>query len=533
MKNIEIKTELRNMTQMLKDIADGVVQVPMIQRDFVWDPGRVKMLFDSVNNSFPIGSVILWKPSEIANWDGRSHIGSYEIPAVSPTPFFILDGFQRLSCLLGCLYDNEKAYSIDTKMWDTYFNLYYDANEDSFVYLKKSGEPEPGQFPLNVLLTTTRYRKYFNKNLKNVDDEKRELILSKTDLLIDKLKNYQLVSIKIENAEIKDAAEVFNRVNSLGTIVSEDWMAHALSYDYNDGQVFVLKDEIDNILASLQPYHFDNLDRNFIFKCIQSSFDHVLYYNQKSIESLVQRNDFKDVVSNVAAPAIEKTAKFLYEELHVIDYQLLPYDQQFVFITHFFENNPDPTDSQLDELKQWFWRTSYSNFFTIAKLSTQQKEFVRIGSPNSVGDDENSEINQLLLRQPRSFPEQFNLRNVRTKTLALFVVNNICNKCNKTSDELIYRVRKYDLVEKRTTENIMLTDAEEIAYKRLFQVPHISLHIMGEPTGYNRKFDEDLLDAAFFVLDNGHAPSLSKRKDRMQKAESEFMESLGFIREQI
>jgi len=53
----------RTFTTLMNDIENGQIKIPQFQRQFVWDEDDIRALIDSIINNYPIGSIILWKPS--------------------------------------------------------------------------------------------------------------------------------------------------------------------------------------------------------------------------------------------------------------------------------------------------------------------------------------------------------------------------------------------------------------------------------------------------------------------------------------
>ena len=99
-----VKAEDRALKVLIQEIQEGKLALPPFQRDFVWDTSKVKDLIDSLVKQYPIGVIILWKPS-------TKNIGKviYPIPLSdnyanslkeSNEVFYILDGQQRLTSLM-------------------------------------------------------------------------------------------------------------------------------------------------------------------------------------------------------------------------------------------------------------------------------------------------------------------------------------------------------------------------------------------------------------------------------------------------
>jgi uncharacterized protein with ParB-like and HNH nuclease domain len=56
-----MRTEHRPLllNDLVRDFDDGVISLPLMQRDFVWRPKKARALFDSLSRGFPIGSFYL------------------------------------------------------------------------------------------------------------------------------------------------------------------------------------------------------------------------------------------------------------------------------------------------------------------------------------------------------------------------------------------------------------------------------------------------------------------------------------------
>ena len=176
--------------------------LPAIQREFVWDPGRIVMLFDSVLRGYPISSFLYWnlKPQNASAWEFYDFIkhGSdrgvrNKAAYVSGVPnlTIVLDGQQRLTSLLIGLrgsYEFKKKYMWwdNPAAWEVR-RLHLDVLKDAgrlpddgeegirygLEFLKKSSEQSAGHYWLEVgeILRSdseTAYEKYRAKVLKKV-----------------------------------------------------------------------------------------------------------------------------------------------------------------------------------------------------------------------------------------------------------------------------------------------------------------------------------------------------------------------------
>lgn len=415
-KSISIETQIRSMSKILDDLRQGIIQIPPFQREFVWERNNIRELFDSIKNNYPIGSVLLWRPREKKDWKSKQ-IGSYMLPVNDSQQIYVLDGYQRLSSLFGCLTNPEKSdLAYDRKLRSDYFELFFDLDDESFIYMG-GREPKPCQVPVYILMSTMDFRRYSRKYIEPyVAEEKLETYLDRADAFSRSLVDYKMAVIEVTNAELDDAVDIFSRINSKGTEISPDWMVNALAYD--DDFSFAL--EIDNLKLRLKRYNFEGISRTALFRCYQSAFDNRMYFDQANIEKLARREDFADVVKDTTQ-YIEKAIKFLYQELNVLDNKLLPYNTQLIFFTTFFKKTINPTKEQLNALKKWFWITSYSNYFTIYSLSNQRKAYTQFveyleGKNDEIVFMDNGKQEFTTL----SVPDKVSLVSVRCKSLLLY-----------------------------------------------------------------------------------------------------------------
>lgn len=523
---LSIRTNNRTLTSLLQYIKQGSIQVPHFQRGFVWNRDNVKKLFDSINKGYPVGTVFLWKPEDKSEGVKESKLGAYTIPSNNQQEYFVLDGYQRLSTLFNCLINQETTeLAFDSTEWNKYFNLYYDADVDEFLYLSK--KPEYYQFPLGVMLVASDFRKYSREHLEKECNDEKELdrIQNNADGFCSRLLDYSITCTEIENADINQAADIFSRINKEGTKVSIDWMIHALSYDKESG--FNLADTTDELLESLQQYHFEDISRNTIFRCFQSSFDDKIYFDQNKIEKLARQNNFRDVIVNQSVPAIKKAVQFLYEEMHVLDRKLLPYPIQLVFCMEFFRRQESPTREQKKWLKDWFWKTTYSNFFTTGSLAVQRDEYKRF----LYCLDNEKYSNELLFPKASPFPVDLNMRGVRSCALALFVINNIFENCTDIIGDPVFRQTSIGQnYPPHAPQRTLFTDIELKAYNQIrFNIldKRLLLFSSNNPELNLSETYKRVLSASFFNLDN--MDDFDDREMRMKSSERKFIESMGFI----
>jgi hypothetical protein len=437
--SIFIKPDKAKISEYISDFEKGLLQVPAFQRSFVWNNDKKLDLFDSIKKGYPIGSILLWQPNfekeeDYDNFVGKE-LGAYSIPKRNSNSFYILDGFQRLSTLIGCLLHPQKALLKglvrDVDEWRKKFNIVYNLEVGEFEINRSMNfdKLEKYQIPIYKLVDGKEFFQ-FQKSLFDEDDLTIRKYIERFEEISLIFQNYELPKINILGGSITEAVDIFQRLNSMGAVITTDWVISARAFGKDNS--FILASEIDKLLENeLVVYGFQNLKREIILQCITNSFGDVYFdqmskQNNRKLEDLVDRPDFIPVTKNTFV-AIQRAVKFLYEELYVLDSKLLPYNSQLIFITDFFNNVKNPNEKQLKTLKRWFWITTYSNYFTIYNLSKQRlaynkfQQFIHDEKVDPVFYDNKEKFETL------EFPDKIEMGSVRKKALALFMINYSLN----------------------------------------------------------------------------------------------------------
>ena len=424
-RKLTIETKVRRLVNWIDSIRSGNVQVPKFQRDFVWDVNAIKDLFDSIKNGYPIGSILMWQP-ESESFERAHEMGGFELPAPNSQEYwFILDGFQRLSALFGCLNNpNSNIDFINYDLWEKNFNVYYDLSTEEFLVPRSKNMIFSYQVPLYQLVDTKAAFSFQTRLQKDgISEEEIELYMERYADLGAAIIDYEIPAININGGRVDEAVEIFSRVNSKGTDISPDWMISALTY--NRDRDFRLGTLIDGLLIRLEQYNFQNVSnaRNLILKCITHSFGKAYFDQSNNLVDLARRDDFIEV-SKKTIESIEKAAKFLYQELLVLDGKQLPYLPQLIFISDFFNTLDTPTIKQINDLKKWFWVTTYSNYFTIYTISKQREAYNQFRAYLN-GDCENIIYSDkpTIPFKTVEFPKKINAGSVRSNALILFMLN--------------------------------------------------------------------------------------------------------------
>lgn len=516
---IFVKPEKIRLLNLLDEVGKGEIQIPMFQRDFIWENKQVLDLFDSIAKGYPMGSLLFWTPE--TKYPVKSKIGAYTVAQKDKKYTYVLDGSQRITTLFN-VFANPKNYELNPEnkeLLKKRFTVYYDLKKKEFISIRSPKDKKYYYINLFQVVDTYDFLDFLREiETQSTDKEENRELIDNAKAITKIFYDYEIPYVEIKGGNIKSAVEIFSRVNSTGTEISEDFMLSARSYNNETG--FIFSEKITEFLASLQKYGFENLKRDTILYCIANSNPKDKVYFDIKTEDLLEFN-LEEVTQN-AFIQIEKAVKFLYERLFVIDVQLLPYPTQLIFIANYFRLNPNPSEEQLQKLENWFWITSYANYFTIYSLSQQRASHnVFMDFARGKHEDGLYCINETF--NVADFPEKLNFTGVRAKTLQLFLLKTLLQNKDIQEYESIRELFIFDKKDK-TPANMLLRLSSDYEHKK-----DANSFIKDNKINILEKYFINLEIQKLFL--NGEIDSfLKERKQLIMQKEAEFIKQFQYLR---
>lgn len=460
MSKLQINTRVRRLAYYLDDFEKGNFKIPFFQRRYRWDkPEKRRALFDSIIKGFPIGSILLWKPNEDIDFNPENEdrkIGSYLLEDSNENASYILDGFQRLSTIVGSLLNPNTTNLIrDEEEWLSNFNLIYNfKNNEVEIGPKNYQSLDFYKVPLYQLADTKEFyniQTKFAQNTNLLNEEEIKDYISKFQEIAYQIQDYMLPTVDIIGGDYDTANQMFVRVNTQGEKVNEEEQLSAIT----STEDFRLGAQMSNILDSLEKSRFLNKKKKEsfrlnIFRTIQSSFGS-LYLDSKAtdVRTLSEKPNFSEVVNQTLENCI-KAIDFFKNYLAVLDLKYIPANLQFIFLVQYFNIKRELKVDDIEKLQLWFWQSSYTNCFTKYNPAKRKKafehflEFCKGNNDNPFYWDEEVKL------KVDKFPDRIDFGGVRKQALAIFMVNNsirkkdIINK-NPINSEIITGVNEYKL----------------------------------------------------------------------------------------
>ena len=214
-----------HIREYLADIRKQDIVLPEFQREYVWNREQAKQLIVSLYKQYPVGSLLLWKtdrPPELKNVT--------TIPDKLGTVRVLLDGQQRLTTLYMLLSGEIPVYYTEEEIESDPRDLFFHLETADFQYFQQSRMAGDSMWKRVVDCFSA------NKiNVMAIADEATDDPTGKFDLaqrlndnlnLLRSIPNIELPEQLVpHHASLDDAIDIFDRVNSQGTKLTEAELA--------------------------------------------------------------------------------------------------------------------------------------------------------------------------------------------------------------------------------------------------------------------------------------------------------------------
>lgn len=195
---------------LLTWVKSGEIAIPEIQRPFVWEATKVRNLLDSLYQGYPVGYLIVWRNPTVKLKDGSSSAGKR----------ILIDGQQRITALMAALLGHE----VLTKDYDMIrVRIAFHPQEERFE-VANSAIRKDGAWIQDVarlfgpdadLIELTE--SYIERN----PEANRKLVGKILQKLCGIINNHVGIIELAEDLDIETVTEIFIRVNSAGTELSQ------------------------------------------------------------------------------------------------------------------------------------------------------------------------------------------------------------------------------------------------------------------------------------------------------------------------
>lgn len=429
-----VKPDIEFLVDLLGQVETGQLRAPRFQRPFVWRPKQMRELFDSIEQGYPVGTLLLWDTPEPHR--SLESMGALSLPqAPSGTISYLLDGHQRLSTLYSVLKlpaDYPRSAEDDSWTWWIYRDLEAKArttdgsdgrSRGRFDHVRTGSVPNT-HFPLRATLKTTDFLGFVRdlERSANQDDYAEELedLIARAEEVTNRIKSYKISLVRVIGGTLNHALEIFSRLNSTGQKLLPDQMVAALTYREDNEGGFSLAERLDETESALCDLSFGELPREVVFRTVLAATGESDI--QKTDWSRLARTIGHEVADSIDAAhkALVAAVELLRRDVGAKHVRLVPYAAQMVQLAAFFLACPSPTPEQRDVLRLWFWSTSFSGWFAGANTTTLKRtiESMRAFAAGAIDAQDLPGYGE----QALPYPTRFDFKSARLRSLLLWQI---------------------------------------------------------------------------------------------------------------
>jgi hypothetical protein len=354
------------LRQLLHEVRSGAILIPDFQRPFEWDEERRLLLLDSILKGVPIGSMLVWRTSEVDLECFRA-LGPFQLPAPPETRprHYLIDGHQRLSTLYAASSTLDPSRASDGELaWPVYVDL--DANDNQLAFTVLRGRPgKITLLPVPALFSPTSLWQAQQQLFKAGHVAAAE----RAEELANIFKDYQVPVLPLVTENIDIVTDAFVRINSGGLKMRETHMVQALAYSKFPirARMQALRDEI----ASLG---WGGIDEQILLNALKVRWGLDVYRSRprqivdQFLDEKKKTKETEEQVFERIFAELETCMKDvipLLRSFGVWGPAALPYAYQFVALIEVRRRlGADALQTARDGLTRWFIATSFSSHFT-------------------------------------------------------------------------------------------------------------------------------------------------------------------------
>lgn len=350
------KIDVRSMPlkDLLTSIAQGHLQMPRFQREFVWPISQTRELLDSMYKEFPIGTLFFWQATSDQT-DIIRELTYLGIPAPQPHQpvAYILDGQQRLTSL----YAAGNGLKVDSR---DYSNIRLDL-QAAAEYEENKEDFEGNLFVSPRSSDTTRFVPFHS--ILTMDYDIYDALPKEYKAIYQAAQNrfstYPFSVVWVREQPLNEVVEIFQRINQGGKRLSSYDLvcANLWSTEFN------FREQVKTLNRQLAD-SFGPIEEGIVPQAL------ALILEGKSSQSVQLRLKTESVqtIWPDVHKAILRAVDFLRNNLGVIRSEFLPYGPILSLLTMFFYELKGKALSAEHRriLWEWFWKTSASEWYSVA-----------------------------------------------------------------------------------------------------------------------------------------------------------------------
>jgi len=382
------ETHPKEVKILLQLIHSGELALPDFQRDFVWDPGAIEELIESIMRQYPAGSLLIIKDAG-EKFQVREFENAPKLPSQSTPSQLVLDGQQRLTSLYQAFYGKgEHVFFINMNFLKDEIDI-----EGAVFYRTLKKAKKQGLFDKKVLakqlilplayITDGKFDEWLDELMELRKEDVAEKKLLKDELrrvnreLLLPMLEYKFPVVTLQKETSMDAVcMMFETLNRRGVklTVFELLMARSFADKVSLRQLW------DETLIKHPIIQHFGIDPYYVLQAI-------CLINQNSIK----RADVLDLSPKLISQhwtlitdSLAYSLKLLQREEGVLSAKFLPYFTMLVPMTVVVSKTQNLKEIEIgkrnSKIRKWFWASIFASTYEVgptARSVSDYKELLR------------------------------------------------------------------------------------------------------------------------------------------------------------
>ncbi|MFZ0118738.1 MAG: hypothetical protein WAL99_04680 [Pseudonocardiaceae bacterium] len=197
------------------------------------------------------------------------------------------------------------------------------------------------------------------------------------------LSGYRLPVVTLKNLKLDEVCPIFERINSSGTRLSIYDLMVAATWSRD----FDLNTRTKTLAGMLERKDFDKIEQATILKVLSA-----VQTRSVQREAILQLRNLQPVeLDNLVEKAkggLERAVDLLVTDFRVHSLDFLPYEAHLVILASVLAERKNLTSSEVRRVRQWFWRSAFSERFRGASESFISRSIAQ--AKNFIVDDKDS-----------------------------------------------------------------------------------------------------------------------------------------------
>jgi hypothetical protein len=339
-----ISTHSSPIELLVQEVKDQHLQLPELQRKYVWKSTQVRDFIDSLYHQYPTGQLLIWETDDLPFARDVSATG---IGSNHRRPQLLLDGQQRLTSLYAVMTGSElKVRERVTRRVDIVFNVFSERFEVATAF----HSTQKGWISVTSVFTNGVLPAFNELKLDLTSPEAQQALEHLSRL--DAIKKYTYHINVLNGLTYEEVTDIFVRINSGGTRLSNADLALAQISSRWHG----VTDALETFQMRARKLGWE-LDDSILLRVLSA-----IASNQATLSQFFKAGRSEGLTEETlrqswerAVPAMVQAIQFIKQNCLIDRLNMLPTNYVLVPLAVFFDRNRTVTQQQERDLRRWLY----------------------------------------------------------------------------------------------------------------------------------------------------------------------------------